>query len=62
MNRPEFNSAGLPQSVRAAAERKAARSWCYVSPDGCTFYVSQSQAKAMQASDGGEVFPPMGQS
>lgn len=56
--RPEFNSAGLPASVIARAVEKAAASWCYVTTDGGTFYVSETKARAMLAANGGEIFPP----
>ena len=57
--RPEFNPEGLPESVKARAVQKAAQSWCYVTPDGRSFYVTEQQALKMQASGGGEVFPPV---
>ena len=56
--RPEFDASGLPASVVARATEKAAASWCYVTPDGGTFYVSKAKARAMLAANGGEIFPP----
>lgn len=56
--RPTFNGEGLPAVVRARAEQKAAASWCYVSPDGRSFFVSARVALAMRARNGGNVFPP----
>lgn len=58
MPRPAFNAAGLPESIRELAIAKAARSWCYVTPDGRTFYFGEERAKAVQAKRGGEVWPP----
>lgn len=57
--RPEYNTAGLPESVSARIADKAARSWCYVNQAGGTFYVTEAKAKAMQEHNaGGEVFAP----
>jgi len=56
--RPEFNPSGLPASVIARVTEKAAASWCYAAPDGGTFYVSETKARAMLAAHGGEIFPP----
>lgn len=57
--RPEYNTAGLPVSVVARMAQKAAQSWCYVTPEGNSFYVSEDQAKAMQERGGGSVFEPI---
>ena len=56
--RPEFNASGLPASIVIIIETKAARQWCFVAPDGGSFYVDEATAKAMQAEHGGDVFPP----
>lgn len=57
--RPEYNTAGLPESVAARMAQKAAQSWCYVNQAGGTFYVTEVQAKAMiKHNAGGEVFAP----
>jgi hypothetical protein len=56
--RPAFSANGLPESVKARATIKAAASWCYVSPEGGTFYVSEEKARRMLAANGGQVFPP----
>ncbi len=59
VGRPAFNPAGLHMEVARFAEQKAARSWCYVAPHGGTFYVTETKAKAMQAANGGTVYPPV---
>ena len=56
--RPEFNPSGLPATVVARAVEKSAASWCYVTPDGGTFYVSETKARTMLAAHGGEIFAP----
>lgn len=56
--RPKFNGNGLSAAVRHLAERKAAASWCYVSPEGGSFYLAESTVRAMQARYGGDIFPP----
>lgn len=56
--RPDFNASGLPPAIAQRATQKAAASWCFVSTDGRPFYVSEAQARAMQAQHGGEVFAP----
>lgn len=58
INRPAYNTNGLPASVIARVTAKAAESWCYVTPDNRTFYITESQAKAMQAREGGTVYAP----
>jgi hypothetical protein len=58
--RPVWDSSGLPEgAAKKAAEYKAAQSWCYVTPDGAAFYIDETRAKAMQAKQGGQVFPPL---
>ena len=57
--RPTINTDGLPECVKARVSQKAAQSWCYVTPDGRDFYVTEQQARNMQAEHGGEVFPPV---
>ena len=57
--RPAFNADGLPESVKARCIQKAAQSWCYVCPLGQSFYVTETQAKAMQARSGGTIYPPV---
>lgn len=64
MNRPAFNTAGLESISPAVVARmvaKANASWCYVTPDGRSFFVTETQAKNMQAKDGGAVYPPVGE-
>jgi hypothetical protein len=57
--RPAFDPTGLPEAVVARAVEKAAASWCYVTPAGGTFYVSESKARGMLARYGdGFLFPP----
>lgn len=56
--RPAFSTAGLPAFAQARMAAKAAASWCYVTADDRPFYVSEAQAKAMQAAHGGTVFAP----
>lgn len=56
--RPPFDAAGLPAFIRAAVIAKAARQWCYVTPDGRPFYVTREQAEAMRAKSGGAIYAP----
>ena len=57
--RPTFNPEGLPESMKQRAADKAAASWCYVTPQGATFYVSEAQAHAMfTRNPNGAIFPP----
>ncbi len=57
-NRPAYNPEGLPACVVARAVQKAAHSWCYVTPEGCTFYVPKVQAERMLAAHGGAIYQP----
>lgn len=62
MNRPALNTAGLeslPAATLARMVEKSLASWCYVTPDGRSFFVEEWQAKGMQDKNGGEVFPPV---
>lgn len=57
-SRPQINTDGLPKIIKARVAQKAAQSWCYVTEDGRSFYVTETQARNMQAAEGGSVFPP----
>lgn len=62
MSRPTLNTAGLeglPAAVLNRMVQKSRQSWCYVTPDGRSFYVTEAQAKGMFERHGGEVFPPV---
>lgn len=56
--RPAFDPTGLPVEVHSRALAKAAASFCYVSPEGGTFYISEAKAQRMFAAYGGAIFPP----
>ena len=59
-HRPAFDPSGLPASVAGLASEKAARSWCYVTPDGRTFYLDdEDKARKIQAMHNGKIFPPL---
>jgi hypothetical protein len=62
MSRPELNTAGLetlPAATVARMVAKAQQSWCYVTPDGRSFFVTEAQANGMRAKNGGAVYPPV---
>jgi hypothetical protein len=57
--RPTFTPPhGIPHAIAARMAEKAAASWCYVTPDGRSFYVDERKARAMLASHGGTVHAP----
>ena len=56
--RPPFDPSGLPPTVVARAVSKAAASWCYVAPDGSTFYISEKKARQLLETNGGWLFAP----
>lgn len=63
MSRPKFNIDGLsdrlPIITVAHIMAKAARSWCYVTPGGRSFYLTEKRrADRMQVLHGGVVYPP----
>lgn len=61
MQRPQFNTEGLPLNLAALATKRAASQWCYVTPDGRTFYVAEEHARKMQERSGGDIYPPEAQ-
>jgi hypothetical protein len=58
--RPVWDSSGFPEcAAKKVAEAKAAKSWCYVTPDGAPFFINEDRAKRMQEKLGGKVFAPL---
>lgn len=59
LKRPVIDTSGLSKSMAELVANRVSHLWCYLMPDGRTFYVSERAAHDMQKKHGGIVYPPI---